>query len=111
MNFLLEEIDDVKILRIKEERLDSNVAPDLKTQLLMLVNDKSKVVVELSNIKYADSSGLGALLLGLRQARDNGGFFTVCGATKRVKSLLKIAQLDGMLINYENEIEAIENMK
>ena len=51
MNFLLEEIDDVKILRIKEERLDSNVAPDLKAQLLMLVNDKSKVVVELSHIK------------------------------------------------------------
>jgi anti-sigma B factor antagonist len=111
MNFLLEEIDDVKILRIKEERLDSNVAPDLKAQLLMLVNDKSKVVVELSHVKYADSSGLGALLLGLRQARDNGGHFTVCGAQKRVKSLLKIAQLDGMLKNYENEIQAIEHMK
>ena len=31
-------------------------------------------------------------------------------AQKRVKSLLKIAQLDGMLINYENEIQAIEHM-
>ncbi len=109
MNFLLEEVNDVKILRIKEERLDTAIAPDLKAQLLVLIKEKdNKVLVDLSDTKYADSSGLGAILLGLRQAREIGAKFAVFGAQKRVESLIEIAQLGEILINYENEFKALE---
>lgn len=112
MNFLLEEIDNVKILRIKEERIDTAIAPDLKAQLLMLIKDENnKILVDLSETKYADSSGLGAILLGLRQARDVGAKFAVFGAQKRVESLIEIAQLGDILINFENEYKALEHMQ
>ena len=108
MNMLLEEVGDIKVLRLKEERFDSSMAPDMKAQLLMLVNDGAKVIVDLSKTTYIDSSGLGALLLGLRQAREVGGDFAVCGAQKRVKNLIQIAHLEDVLVNYENEYEAID---
>ena len=112
MNFLLEEVDNVKILRLKEERLDTRIAPDLKAQLLVLIKEKNdKVLIDLSETKYADSSGLGAVLLGLRQAREIGAHFAIFAAQKRVQSLIEIAQLGNVLINYENEFDAIENVK
>ncbi|MBN2412537.1 STAS domain-containing protein [candidate division KSB1 bacterium] len=112
MNFLLEEVDNVKILRLKEQRLDTRIAPDLKAQLLVLIKEKDhKVLIDLSDTKYADSSGLGAILLGLRQAREIGANFAIFGANKRVQSLIEIAQLGNILINYDNEFDAIDNIK
>jgi anti-anti-sigma factor len=113
MNFLLENVDHTNILRLKEERLDSTVAPDLKAQLLMLINNDTNknIIVNLSKVYYADSSGLGSLLFGLRQAREEGIHFAICGAQKRVLNLIQIAHLDNVLINYKDEYEAIEQMK
>jgi anti-sigma B factor antagonist len=110
MDFLLEEVDDIKIIRIKEERLDSHLAPDLKTQLLVLNKQGGKVIIDLTKTQYIDSSGLGALLLGLRQAKEANTQFAICGAQKRVRNLINIAHLDKVLVNYENEFEAIEAM-
>jgi len=110
MNLLVEEVNDIKVLRVKEERIDSEKAPDLKAQLLVLTKEEGcKVIVDLSQTNYIDSSGLGALLLGLRQARDADGEFALVGAQNRVKSLLKIAQLDNVLSNFENEFDALKS--
>ncbi|NOY60086.1 MAG: STAS domain-containing protein [Calditrichaeota bacterium] len=110
MNLLVEEVNDIKVLRVKEERVDSTKAPDLKAQLLILTKEEGcKVIIDLSKTKYIDSSGLGALLLGLRQAREAYGEFALIGAQNRVKSLLQIAQLDNVLRNYDNEFEAVES--
>jgi len=108
MKYQVDEVDKVKILRVSEERLDTKVAPDLKTQLLMLITKDSKTLIDLSQVQYADSSGLGALLLGVRQARDQAASLALIHAQKRVKSLIHIAQLDKLLVNYEDESEAIK---
>ena len=110
MDFLLEEVDDIKILRINNQRLDSLVSPDLKAQLLILIKEGSLIVLDLNQVKYADSSGLGALLLGLRQARDVGAQFVLVGAQKRVKSLMQIAQLENILLNFDDENQALEHL-
>ena len=91
MNFLLEEVDDIAVMRLKEQRLDSMVAPDLKAQILILLSNekRGKIIVDLSQVEYADSSGLGALLFSLRQAREMGTAFVLCGAQKRVLTLLQ----------------------
>ncbi|HNR68026.1 MAG TPA: STAS domain-containing protein [bacterium] len=109
MNFLLEEVDDIAVLRLKEPRLDSMIAPDLKAQVLVLLSNtnRTKIVVDLSQVTYADSSGLGALLFGLRQSRENGIAFLLFGAQKRVLTLLQIAHLRDVLVNYASEEEAI----
>jgi len=111
MNFFLEEVDGVKIIRIKEERLDTNVAPDLKAQLLVLIGEGKKVLLDLSDVQYADSSGLGAILLGFRHARDNGGDFAICEVQKRVQSLIDIAQLKGVIKSFATRQDAIEAIK
>lgn len=110
MNFYLEEVDGVKIIRLKDERLDTTIAPDLKAQLLVLIADGKKVLLNLEDVQYADSSGLGAILLGFRQARDGGGLFALCNVQKRVQSMINIAQLTNVITIYQDQIEAVEKM-
>ncbi len=89
------------------------IAPDLKAQLLILMNEdqNEKVLVNLSDVEYADSSGLGALLFGLRLSRDQETQFALCGTQKRVKSLMQIAHLTEVLPSYETEEEAIQSLQ
>ncbi len=112
MNLLVEGVNDIQVLRVKEERIDSAMAPDLKAQLLVLTKEEGcKVIIDLSETAYIDSSGLGALLLGVRQARESEGDFAIIGAQKRVKSLLQIAQLDNVLKSFKNEFDALKSFE
>ena len=108
MEFKVDVVDNIKILRLDVERLDTKIAPDVKAQFLMIFNNSKKdVLVDMSKITYADSSGLGALLLGMRQARDNNGTLKLFGASNRVISLMQIAHLEKVLLNFETEAEAL----
>lgn len=110
MSFEKENKNDIKIIRIDREKLDSTIAPELKTELLLLVDQGiKKILVDLTKISYADSSGLGALLFGLRQLRDVNGTLKLLGANTRIMNLIRIAKLEKILINVQNEEEALKS--
>lgn len=112
MSFEKQDKKGVQIVRINAERFDSNIAPELKTELLLIVDQGNKhILVDLSKVMYADSSGLGALLFGLRQVRDKDGKLKLLGANTRVLNLIRIAKLEQILLNYETENEALESFK
>jgi anti-anti-sigma factor len=68
-------------------------------------------LVVLSEVNYADSSGLGALLFGLRQLKNLGGQLKLLGAKNRVFNLIKIARLENYLPNFDDKKAAIESFK
>lgn len=108
MGFIKEERDGVTIIEVDEERLDSLVSPHLKSELLVLASQGVKrIVIDLSRVLYADSSGLGALLFGSRQIKNSGGQFKLFAANDRIMSLIRIARLEGHLVNYKDKAEAI----
>ncbi|OQX83198.1 hypothetical protein B6D60_10835 [candidate division KSB1 bacterium 4484_87] len=108
--FTKEMKDDVTIIKINQDRLDAVVAPDLKTELLLSVdNGVTNVLIDLSAVNYADSSGLGALLFGLRQLKNLGGQLKLLGANNRVMSLIKIARLEKHLPNFEEKETALKS--
>src|SRR3990172_1429854 len=109
MNFAVDTVGDVKIFRLKENRLDTHIASELKAQLLVLLDgEELRVLVDLAETEYADSSGLGALLLGVRQAREIGGKFCIFGARNRVKNLIHIPHLQDVVQNFADEKSAID---
>jgi anti-anti-sigma factor len=83
------------ILAIKEKKLDSTVASDLKGEFLLLCKPKvQKLVIDLSAVEFCDSSGLSALLIAERQMKEHGGTVVLRHVNKKVLSLLKISMLD-----------------
>lgn len=96
----------------KVERLNAQNAPELKSELVMLNNKGvNNIIVDLSGTKYCDSSGLSALLMGNRLCKDTSGKFILCGMQENVDKMIKIAQLDKVLLVESNHPEAVAAMQ
>jgi len=110
MGFIKEEQEGVTIIKINDARLDSMIAPQLKSEILFLSNDGiDKILIDLSDVNYADSSGLGAFLFGVRQMKRIDGQLKLYAANQRIMSLVRIARLDKILLNFQDRKEAISS--
>ncbi|EYT61719.1 anti-sigma factor antagonist [Dietzia sp. UCD-THP] len=90
-------------------RLNMVAAPGLRDQLLELVDGGSRrVVVDLSATEFIDSSGLGALISGLKAARQAGGDLRIAAPNEQVKSVLKLTRLDRVLTAHESADSAFD---
>lgn len=98
MSFEINKEDSYVGLKLKVEKLDTMVAPDLKSQLVLLDKDgEINFVVDLSETKYCDSSGLSALLVGNRLAKASNGCLVLCGLQPTVEKMIQISQLHTVL--------------
>jgi anti-sigma B factor antagonist len=86
-----------------EARLNIVAAPRLREQLRGLVEGGSaRVVVDLDATEFIDSSGLGALVSGLKAARQAGGDLRLASPTAQVCSVLSLTSLDRVLRTYDS---------
>jgi len=107
MNFQIEKNDKYTIIKVQVEKLDSNIAPSLKSELVVLNTDGIKnIIIDLTNTRYCDSSGLSAILVANRLCRNSQGIFVLTGLQDAVKKLISISQLDSILSITNNLSEA-----
>ncbi len=111
MKFTVDKQEQYTILKLEEDKLDSTLSPDLKSEFVNLNTQGTKnLVVNLSSTKYSDSSGLSALLTGNRTFTEAGGEFVLTGLQPMVEKLISISQLDKVLNILPTDHEAIENI-
>jgi anti-sigma B factor antagonist len=97
----------VAVLRL-DGRLDMVSAPQLRTAITEVVDaGRSRVVADLAAVGFMDSSGLGALIAGLKKARQEGGDLRVTGVTQQVATVLALTNLDRVLRAHESVEEAL----
>lgn len=79
-------------------RLNMIAAPRLREQVHQLVGaGSSRIVVDLSETEFVDSSGLGALVSGLKTARQAGGDLRIAAPTDQVTTVLELTNLNRVL--------------
>jgi anti-sigma B factor antagonist len=99
--------DGVAILTC-EGRLNMVAAPRLKTAIEQAVADGgTKVVVDISEATFIDSSGLGTLVAGLKRARQAGGDLRIAGAGEQAVAVLGLTNLDRILRPYPSVEAAV----
>ncbi|HRP61051.1 MAG: STAS domain-containing protein [Flavobacteriales bacterium] len=109
MSFESTKYDNYTLITFNSEKLDSLVSPELKSALVLVnKNGERNILMDLSAVKYCDSSGLSALLIGNRLCKEAQGSFIVCGIQPMVKKLLKISQLDNIITETPSLPEAID---
>ena len=109
MQFTLDKNDKYVVVKLHEQKLNTLIAAELKSELL-LINSQgfSNIVVDLSESMYCDSSGLSAILVGNRLCKNANGVFVVTGLNDAVKKLIQISQLDQVLNIKSSNQEAVE---
>jgi len=75
----------------------------------LLANGKKKILLNLSEVSYIDSSGIGELVSGFTSVSNQGGTLKLLGLTKRVKDLLQITKLYTVFDVHEDEAHAIRS--
>jgi anti-sigma B factor antagonist len=89
-------------------RLDMVAAPQLKALVNSAIGEaRTPVVVELSQVQFMDSTGLGALISGLRATRQVGSDLRIAGATAQVLSVLTMTRIDRVIPPYRTVEDAL----
>lgn len=109
MKYAVDKQERYTVFSVQEENLNSLVAPDLKSEFVILFNEGiNNLIVDLSAVQYVDSSGLSAILTADRIWKDLGSFVLTGIEHPSVKKLIEISRLDTVLTIIPTVDEAIE---
>jgi len=111
MKFSVDKQEKYALIKLDEEKLDTYISPLLKSELVTYNAEGIKnIILDLSNIKYTDSSGLSAILVANRLCSGDDGIFVLTGLTEHVNKLIKLSQLDTVLNILPSVQEAIDSV-
>lgn len=109
MRFTIDKQEKHVIFQLHESKLDATLTPLLKTELLTLNAEGFRnLILDLSETKYMDSSGLSAVLTGNRLCKEAEGLFVMTGLSDHVRKLIRISQLESVLHIVPTLPEAID---
>lgn len=91
------------------EKLDNSNAKEFKETMRVKLQGRQRVILELSKVKFIDSSGLGALLSCIRILETNGGTLKLAGAQKQVRLLFDLVRLGRIIELHHGAKEALSS--
>ena len=110
MNMNIETHGAVCVVTVHEDRLDAHNSGELKSELNRLFEAGNKsVLVELTDVRFIDSSGLGVLVSGFKSASTRQGSFKLCGLQNQVRSMFELTRLHRVFDIYATVNEALES--
>jgi anti-sigma B factor antagonist len=82
-------------------RMNAMTAPVMKARIKELIDaGRTEIVCDLHEVSFVDSSGLSALVSGLKATREQGGFLKVAGVNEQVARIFKLTMLDRVFEMY-----------
>ncbi len=107
MEIEFRDIGDNKVVQVSGE-VDLYNVSELKRALFSITDGKhASVIVDMKNVNYMDSSGIGALVAGQKKMRAHNGKFALMNIHEDVLNILKLATLDRFFKIYETEDEIL----
>ena len=108
MQISLRQLDKTTILDLSGD-IDLANSPAVRKALLKELRDSRtpRVVMNLSNVRYIDSSGVASLVEGLKAARDVGSRFILFGLSTSAREVLQLSRLLKIFEVYDNEEQAL----
>ncbi|MFK5925659.1 MAG: STAS domain-containing protein [Desulfuromusa sp.] len=108
MQLKMTEQGDIVIINVEEERMDAYNSGDLKEQMLQLFDEgKCSLVIDLSTVRFIDSSGLGALVSGFKNASAREGSLKLCCLQPQVRSMFELTRLHRVFEIFPSQDEAL----
>lgn len=103
----VESVGDVRVVKLDATVLDVTNAERVASSLLESVAPTDRVVVDLSNVTFVDSSGLGKIVAFARTVSESGGRLAVCNASASVSVLFQMVKLHQIVTIKSSRDEAI----
>lgn len=101
----------VAVVRIATESLVVGNADAFRAKMSPLMVEDCRIVMDMSGVRFIDSSGIGALLSCLKKIQALGGHLSFCCLTDQVQSILKLVRVDKLLSVFATREEAIRSLE
>lgn len=86
--------DGIFVFRISGE-ININTSPDVKRSFDRVVKEKhDRVIIDLAQVEYVDSSGLATLVEAYKNLKSYGGKLKLAAISSKVRGLFEITKLD-----------------
>lgn len=110
MNIVERKVDDVTILDLHGKMLIGDGDDALREALTKVVDGgQTKVVLNLGDVPYVDSAGLGEIVRSYTTVTRKGGKLKLLNLTKKLEDLLSITKLLTVFETYDTEDEAVKS--
>lgn len=112
MEIRTELTEGISVLFVMEDRLDANNSEELKAELRRLFESGTKdLVIDLKQILFIDSSGLGVLVSGYKNASILHGSLKLSNLQSQVKSMFELTRLHRVFDIFITVDEALQSYK
>lgn len=102
------QLGDVTLLKLNGQLTMGLDAGELKERMQKLVTEaKINVIMNLGELNFIDSSGLGELVACLTTLKKSGGSLKLAKPTEFVRAILRTTRLDSLLVSYESDEDAL----
>ncbi len=110
MKFDVNEVYNAKVISVKGKLMGGPEAEEFQSILQDSLSGNIKnVIVDLSDIKYVNSSGIGILVRGYTTMKNAEGDLKLAGISDEVSGVLSITKLDGIFEQYSSIDEAAKS--
>ena len=112
MNYSVSEQDNIVIISLHGKIMGGPEATEINEKFNQLIDEKKlKIVIDLDNVEWMNSSGLGILIGAVSLFRNNNGQLRIINVSERIQNLLKITKLAGIFETSSSLEEAISSFK
>lgn len=110
MNLQIESHDDIKIVRVKEERLVYAMLSAFFSEVSALIEGGAqKLMIDLSDVNYVDSASVGCLMDIYRSMAERSGTIRLVGLQERVETMVSMTGLHNFMEIFRDESAALES--
>jgi anti-sigma B factor antagonist len=106
MDLILKQIGDVTVATVPVEDLDASNSGEFKRDMTPVIEAHPKLVLDLSRLRFVDSSGLGAFISCLRKLNARGGDLKLCGMSTQVRGVFELVRMHRVFDIYPTGEEA-----
>ena len=109
MESTIEKIGNVTVFTVQVESLDAKTAVDFREEFHSAVDADAQVLLDLCDVDFIDSSGLGAIVAELKSLRASEGDLKICEVKKSVSVLFELVRMHKLVEIYNSREEALES--
>lgn len=106
MKHEISEMQGASVVALRGE-VDLESSPAAREILLKCLESAGKVIVDLSEVTYIDSSGVASLVEALQAAKKNGSQFSLAATSEPTRRVLELARLDKVFTLYDSVDEGL----
>jgi len=107
MEIAVDKVDSIAVAAVPVDELDASNAGEFKRDIAPVLQANTKLVLDLSRLRFVDSSGLGAMLSCLRQLTAKSGDLKLCGMSKQVRGLFELVRMHRIFDIFGTREEAV----